>query len=108
QPFTMQRRADQAGGNLERRDDRRIEFAYALPVVEADDADIFAVDEDGHDGRGARLVTGDADALDGARRVGTEHHALAGLEHGAELIGARFVPGIRAIALGERARIVEG
>ena len=32
-------------------------------------------------------------------RVGAEHHALAGLQHGAELIGARLVPRVRAIAL---------
>jgi hypothetical protein len=98
QALAMQGGADQSGGDFERGYDRGIEFTDALPVVEADDADVFAVDEDRHDGRGARLVAGDAHALDGARRIRAEHDALSGHEHGAELIGARFVPRVRAVA----------
>ncbi len=107
QPLAVQGGADEPGGNFERRHDGGIEFAYALPVVEADDADVFAVDENGHDGRGARLVAGDAHAFDGARRIGTEHHALAGLQHGAELIGARLVPRVSAIALAHGAGVAQ-
>src|SRR5204863_5865735 len=99
QALTVQGGADEAGRDLERRYDRRIEFTYALPVVEADDADVFAIHENRHDRRGASLVARDAHAFDGARSVGAEHHALAGLEHRAELIGARLVPRIRALAV---------
>src|SRR6185436_3411399 len=63
QAFAMQRGAYQSGGNLERGDDRRIELTYPLPVVEPDGADVIAVDENRHDGRGASLVAGDADAV---------------------------------------------
>jgi hypothetical protein len=102
QALAVQGGADEAGGNLERRDDRGIEFADALPVIEADDADVFAVDEDGHDGRGARLVAGDAHAFDGARRIGQNTTLLPDCKHGAELIGARLVPRVGAVALAMR------
>ncbi len=101
QPFAVQRGTDQAGGNFQRRDDGRIEFAHALPVVEADGADVLSFDQDGHDGRGARLVAGDADPVIALHVLGAEHHALAGHEHRAELVGARFLPGhaLRVVAV---------
>ena len=90
QAFAVQGRAYEPGGNLQRRDDGRIEFAYPLPVIEANGADVFTLDDDGHDGRGARLVAGDADAVEALHGVGAEHDALAGHEHRAELVGQRF------------------
>jgi hypothetical protein len=108
QPFTMQGRAHQSGGDLQRRDDGRIEFAYPLPVIEADDTDVLAVDQDGHDGRGPGLVAGDAGVVEVMLGLGAEHHALARLQHVAEAVGARLVPGIRAIAFALAAGVRQG
>src|SRR5207237_1293586 len=59
EPLAVQRRADHAGGGLERRELRRIDGATLAGVVEAHDADELARYEDRHDG-----LRAGADALD--------------------------------------------
>src|SRR5207302_7238106 len=77
--LAVQRRADHAGGGLERRELRRIDSAALAGAVEAHDADELARYEDRHDG-----LRAGADALDAGAALlcvdlgGAEAHAAPG------------------------------
>ena len=103
QAFAMQCRTYQPGSDLQRRDDGGVELTYALPVVEANGADVFALDNQWNDCRGARLVAGDTDAVEATHRIGAEHHALARLQHRTVFIRERLVAfGELAAGVGQR------